>query len=79
MARAKRNDSISTSTLERIERSVGLLRGEIGAAQAGLTPFKAHYDALSELQNALAETLNALHDRPRGVAGFEEVVVKQMP
>jgi hypothetical protein len=66
MARPKRHDSISTSTLERIERSVGILRGEIAAAQVQLTPFRPHYDALSELQDALAETLNALHDRPRG-------------
>lgn len=66
MARARRHDSINTSTLERIERSVGILRGEIAAAQVQLTPFKAHYEALSELQEALAETLNALHNRPRG-------------
>jgi hypothetical protein len=66
MARAKRHDSISITTLERIERQVGLLRGEIAAAQVQLTPFKPHYDALSELQDAMAETLNALHDRPRG-------------
>jgi hypothetical protein len=65
MARAKRRDSIYTITLERIERQAGLLRGEISAAQAQLTPFKAHYDALSELQDALVEALNALHDRPR--------------
>jgi hypothetical protein len=66
MARARRHDSINTSTLERIERQVGLLRGEIAAAQVQLTPFRPHYDALSELQESLAETLNALHDRPRG-------------
>lgn len=66
MARAKRRDSIYTTTLERLERQAGILRGEIGAAQAQLTPFRPHYDALSELQESLAETLNALHDRPRG-------------
>lgn len=66
MARAKRNDSISATARERIERQVGILRGEIAAAQVGLTPFKEHYDALSELQEALAEVMNALHDRPRG-------------
>lgn len=66
MARSKRHDSINTSTLERIERQVGILRGEIAAAQVQLTPFKPHYDALSELQESLAELMNALHDRPRG-------------
>lgn len=66
MARQKRNESISITTLDRIERQVGLLRGEIAAAQVQLTPFRPHYDALSELQESLAETLNALHDRPRG-------------
>lgn len=66
MARPKRHDSIGTLTLERIERQAGILRGEIGAAQAQLTPFKAHYDALSELQDALVEVINLLHDRPRG-------------
>ena len=65
MARAKRRDSIYTTTLERLERQAGILRGEIGAAQAQLTPFRPHYDALSELQNALVEVLNLLHDRPR--------------
>lgn len=65
MARAKRHDSIGTLTLERIERHAGILRGEIGAAQATLTPFKAHYHALSELQDAIAEVLNLLNNRPR--------------
>lgn len=62
MARPKRHDSISVTARE---RSVGILRGEIGAAQAQLTPFKAHYDALSELQDSIVEVLNLLHDRPR--------------
>jgi len=65
MARTKRRDSISITTLERIERQAGLLRGEIGAAQAQITPFRPHYDALSELQQALVEVLNLLNDRPR--------------
>lgn len=43
-----------------------LLQCERSAVQARLTPFKAHYDGLSELQVALVETLNALHGRPRG-------------
>lgn len=66
MARARRHDSISTTARERIERQVGILRGEIAAAQVQLTPFRPHYDALSELQEELAEVMNALHDRPRG-------------
>lgn len=65
MAITKRRDSIGPLTLARIERQAWLLRGEIGAAQTGLTPFKAHYDALSELQDAIAEVLNVLNNRPR--------------
>lgn len=65
MARVRRRDSIYPMTLERLERQAGILRGEIGAAQAQLTPFKAHYDALSELLDVLVEVLNVLHDRPR--------------
>ncbi len=65
MARNKRTDKIRYENLTRVERQAGMLRGEIGAAQAQLTPFKEHYDALSELQDTIVEVLNVLNGRPR--------------
>jgi hypothetical protein len=65
MARNKRKDEIRYENLTRVERQAGLLKGEIGAAQAQLTPFKEHYEALSELQDTIVEVLNVLNGRPR--------------
>lgn len=65
MARSKRTDKIRYDNLSGVERQAGLLQGEIGAAQAQLTPFKEHYEALSELQDTIVEVLNVLNGRPR--------------
>lgn len=65
MARSKRTDKIRYDNLTRVEWQAGLLKGEIGAAQAQLTPFKEHYEALSELQDTIVEVLNVLNGRPR--------------
>jgi hypothetical protein len=65
MARSKRTDKLGFENLTRVEWQARLLQGEIGAAQARLTPFKEHYEALSELQDTIVQVLNVLNGRPR--------------
>jgi len=64
MARRKRREKISGLDLRILERHIGVLRIAMTDAQTGLTPFRAHYDALSQLHDDLETALNLLHDRP---------------
>ena len=64
MPRRKRHDKISQHDLAQIDHQIGLLWIAMRNAQIGLTPFRAHYDALSELSDHLHAALNLLNDRP---------------
>lgn len=64
MPRRKRHEKIHAYHLNRIDRQACLLRLEIDQATLRLTPFRPHYDALSELNANLRRALNLLNDRP---------------
>ena len=64
MPRRRRHEKISSFHLGEIERDIGRLRIRLIEAQTSLTPFRGHYDAVTDLQEFLIRTLNLLHDRP---------------
>ena len=64
MPRRRRHEKISSFHLGEIERDIGRLQIRLIEAQTSLTPFREHYDAVSDLQQFLTMTLNLLNDRP---------------
>lgn len=64
MPRQKRHDKINSFHLAAIERQVSLLKICLTDAQRSLSPFEAHYDAISSLWDQLRIALNLLNDRP---------------
>ena len=63
MPRRRRNDEVSQYHLGRIDRQVGLLQIALADASRKLTPFKSHYDAITDLSRALTKALNLLNGR----------------
>lgn len=64
MPRQKRHDKINSFHLAAIERQVSLLKICLTDAQRSLSPFEAHYNAISSLADQLKVMLNLLNDRP---------------
>ena len=65
MPHRKRNDTIHELHRETIRKQSGLLLSSIDAATLSLKNFTPHGQALAELRQALIQTENILHDRPR--------------
>jgi hypothetical protein len=63
MPRSRRYDEISELNLSNIDRQVGLLQIALANASRSLTPFKPHYEAISDLNRALSKALNLLKGR----------------
>ena len=63
MPRRRRYDEISQYHLDQIDRRVGLLQIALTDASRRLTPFQPHYDAITDLDRALARALNLLNGR----------------
>lgn len=64
MPRRRRHDDISEGQLALIERHIFSLGAALDRAQLSLTPFKPHYDAISDLKRHMREAMNLLMDRP---------------
>lgn len=60
----RRYEKIFATDLREIERQAELLRIAMRHAQISVTPFRAHYNALSALDDHLRSALNLLNDRP---------------
>lgn len=63
MPRRKRRDTINEYHLDKIERQSSLLGITAQEAEASLTPFRPHYDALHEMRKAIRRALNVLNGR----------------
>ncbi|MGB3501000.1 MAG: hypothetical protein WBA44_05195 [Mesorhizobium sp.] len=64
MVRRKRHEQIYPGHLAEIERLVGLLNGQLNEASIGLVPFREHYNALSDMRDAMRRSVNVLNGRP---------------
>ena len=63
MPRQKLHPKIYPTDLQRIEDACRSVERAISHAVIGLTPFETHYNALSELGDALRRAVNILNDR----------------
>lgn len=64
MPRRRCYDQISEYHLGRIDRQIGLLKTALSEASLSLTPFRPHYDAISDLNGDLVRAVNLLNGRP---------------
>ena len=63
MPRRRLHDDISEGQLALIERHIFSLGAALDRVQLSLTPFKPHYDAISDLKKHMREAMNLLMDR----------------
>ncbi|TPN43188.1 hypothetical protein [Mesorhizobium sp. B1-1-7] len=64
MPRRRRHDAISEGHLALIEQQMFKLHMALDDALRSLTPFRPHYDAISDLKRQMDEAANLLRDRP---------------
>lgn len=64
MVRRNRDEKISEYHLGQIDRACFKLNMATDAAQLALKPFRAHWDAIDELNTAMKRAINLLNDRP---------------
>ena len=63
MPRRRRHDDISEGQLALIERHIFSLGAALDRVQLSLTPFKPHYDAISDLKKHMREAMKRLRQR----------------
>ena len=63
MPRQKPHPKVYPTDLQRIEDACRSVEHAISHADIGLTPFGIHYNALSELREAMRRAVNILNDR----------------